>query len=426
MLLRKYKNLLENKEDLALFDAIIVKMIFTFVLFKELILIKLNDYEKNIAQKIKDLKNASGSHSPSIFTLAEKIPELHIKIDSCFLSNPYATALFLRYLKEELIDSQKLRSVLEFYPSQNNIIAKTVADFIGINPKNVFIGNGALEIIQAVMHNFVGKKIIINIPTFSSYYEFAKKGTRVVYYQLSKENNYNLDTEHYLNFVKNENPDSVVLINPNNPDAGYIDYEKLRYILSELKHIKNIIIDESFIHFAYEDREYNLINIEQLFKEFSNTIIIKSMSKDFGVAGIRIGFAIMQEEKVRDLLKNGYLWNSCGLSEYFLRLYVRKTFFDEYEKVRKGYIQETQDFFRKLSEIKQFKVYPSMANFCLVELLDGSFSADFVAKMLIKYGIYMRTCNDKIGLKGEFVRIASRTLEENDMILKSLCDVFKE
>ncbi|EHC7257313.1 histidinol-phosphate aminotransferase family protein, partial [Campylobacter jejuni] len=120
-------------------------------------LIKLNDYEKNITQKIKDLKNASGSHSPSIFTMAEQIPELNIKIDSCFLSNPYATALFLRYLKEELIDGQKLRSVLEFYPSQNSIIAKTVADFIGIDPKNVFIGNGAIEIIQAVMHNFVGK-----------------------------------------------------------------------------------------------------------------------------------------------------------------------------------------------------------------------------------------------------------------------------
>ncbi len=206
----------------------------------------------------------------------------------------------------------------------------------------------------------------------------------------------------------------------------YINYEKLRYILSELKYVKNIIIDESFIHFAYENKDYNGINIEYLFKEFHNTIIIKSMSKDFGVAGIRIGYAIMSEDKIRGLLKNGYLWNSSGLSEYFLRLYVRKNFFDEYDKVRREYIQETQTFFRKLSGIKQFKVYPSMANFALVELLDGSSSTDFVAKMLIKYGIYMRTCNDKIGLEGEFIRIASRTLEENDMVLKSICDVFKE
>lgn len=410
-----------------MFDANYSKNYFLlYVFFKDLILIKLNDYEKNITQKIKDLKNASGSHSPSIFTIAEQIPELNIKIDSCFLSNPYATALFLRYLKEELIDGQKLRSVLEFYPSQNNIIAKTVADFIGVDPRNVFIGNGAIEIIQAVMHNFAGKKIIVNIPTFSSYYEFAKSETNVVYYQLPKKDNYNLNIEHYLNFVKNENPDSVVLINPNNPDGGYINYEKLRYILSELKYVKNIIIDESFIHFAYENKDYNQINIEHLFKEFHNTIIIKSMSKDFGVAGIRIGYAIMSEDKIRGLLKNGYLWNSSGLSEYFLRLYVRKNFFDEYDKVRREYIQETQTFFRKLSGIKQFKVYPSMANFALVELLDGSSSTDFVAKMLIKYGIYMRTCNDKIGLEGEFIRIASRTLEENDMVLKSICDVFKE
>lgn len=77
-----------------MFDAIIVRIILTFIFFKDLMLIKLNDYEKNITQKIKDLKNASGSHSPSIFTMAEQIPELNIKIDSCFFLIPMRQLFF--------------------------------------------------------------------------------------------------------------------------------------------------------------------------------------------------------------------------------------------------------------------------------------------------------------------------------------------
>ncbi len=387
-------------------------------------MIKLTDEEQKIASKIKQLKEAAGSHSPSIFTIVEQLPELNIEVDACFLSNPYATELFLKYLKEELVDTGKLRDVLEFYPSQNDIIADVISKSININKENIFVGNGAIEVIQSVMHNFVGKKIIVNIPTFSSYYEFAREDTEVVYYQLDKKDNYSLMTDKYLEFVKKENPDSVVIINPNNPNGGYLKYKELRYILNNLKEIENIIIDESFIHFAFEDEEYELISATELYKEFSNVIVIKSMSKDFGIAGIRAGYGVMDKYKVLKLLKNGYLWNSSGLSEYFFRLYKRDDFFEKYEQIRKKYIIEAQSFFEDLSKISQIKVYPSMANFALIELLDGSTSANFVSKMLIKYGVYTRTCSDKIGLNGEFIRIASRTKKENKIILKAIKEIF--
>ena len=148
------------------------------------------------------------------------------------------------------------------------------------------------------------------------------------------------------------------------------------------------------------------------------------MSKDFGVAGIRAGYAIMQKSKIDKLLKNGYLWNSNGLSEYFFRIYGTQDFRDKYEMVRKKYITQTQQFFSDLAKIQGLKVYPSKANFALLELVNGIKSSDFVIKMLLKYGIYTRTCNDKIGLNGEFVRLASRTKEENDMILNALNDLF--
>ena len=386
-------------------------------------MIQLNENERAIAAHLKQLKDQAGTHSPSIFTLAEKIPDLHIKIDACFLSNPYATDLFLDYLKRELIDTGKMRDILEFYPSQNAVIAEILASCLHISPENIFIGNGAIEIIQAVLHRYAGKKIIVNIPTFSSYYEFATSGTEVVYYQLSKDNDYALNIEHYCEFVHNQSPDTVVLINPNNPDGGYLSFETMKYLLDKFSSVPTVIVDESFIHFAFEDDNYSLRSVAELVQEYPNIVVVKSMSKDFGIAGVRAGYAVMKNDRVKELLQNGFLWNSSGLAEYFFRLYVREDFLSEYEKVRVRYIKETQIFFSQLKSMSGIKLYPSLANFGLVEICDGSSAADFVSKLLIAHGIYTRNCSDKIGLDGEFVRIASRKLEENTVILTAIRDL---
>lgn len=255
------------------------------------------DTEELLIQKFLKLKTDAGSHSPSIFTLKQKLPELPIKIDACFLSNPYATDLFLDYFTNEIINTGRIRELLEFYPSQNQVIAEIIANFLKINPASVFIGNGAIEIIQAVIHNFVKKKIVINIPTFSSYYEFAQEGVEVVYNKLEKSEQYRLNTKHYIDFIKKHQPDTIVIINPNNPDGGYIEHHEVKVILDQVKEVENVIIDESFIHFAYEDNSFNPINTSDLLKQYNNLIIIKSMSKDFGIAGIRAGYAIMAPEK---------------------------------------------------------------------------------------------------------------------------------
>ncbi len=379
-----------------------------------------------IRDKIKKLKSEAGSHSPSIFTYKQKIPELQIKVDACFLSNPYATELFLKYFKEEILDTNKIRDLLEFYPSQNNIIAELLADFLNINSENIFIGNGAIEVIQAVIHNFTKTKIAICIPTFSSYYEFVKPGTDICYYTLQKSENYELNIDNYLTFVENEKPDTVVLINPNNPNGAYINRENVGALLSKLKHVNTVILDESFIHFAYEDDSYKMVSMAQLINDYPNLVVLKSMSKDFGIAGIRAGYGIMSKERVATLLANGYLWNSNGFSEYFFRLYTRADFAYHYNEVRVKYIMETMDFIEKLKSIKNIKIYPSKANFILVELLGDINSDVFVADMLINYGIYLRTCSDKIGLEGEYIRLASRNKSENDYIISCFETTFNK
>ena len=381
--------------------------------------------KQQIADKIKELKVVSGTHSPSIETVLKQLPQVKIEVDACFLSNPYATDLFLEHLNKDLIETKLLRRTLEFYPPQNHDVADSIATVTGIPAKNIFAGNGAIEAIQAVLHNFLAKKIVVIIPTFSSYYEFVGESVEVIFYKLKKSEDYKLDVEDYIDFVKKEKPDTIVLINPNNPNGGYILQSDLNRIITELNFVSNLIIDESFIHFAHESEAMEEVSCGNLIAANPNLIIVKSMSKDFGIAGLRAGYAIMNEDRVAKLLKNGYLWNVSGLADYFFKLYANDYFRKEYDVVRKKYIVETAIFLNDLQSIKGIKTYPSKANFALVEFLNETTSFDFTISLLADNGIYVRDCSDKIGLDGQFVRVASRTLEENKLITAAFRGKFK-
>ena len=381
--------------------------------------------KQQIADKIKELKVVSGTHSPSIETVLKQLPQVKIEVDACFLSNPYATDLFLEHLNKDLIETKLLRRTLEFYPPQNHDVADSISTVTGISSKNIFAGNGAIEAIQAILHNFLAKKIVVIIPTFSSYYEFVGENVEVVFYELQKSEDYKLNIDDYIKFVQKEKPDTIVLINPNNPNGGYILQSDVNRIITELNFVSNLIIDESFIHFAHESEAMEEVSCGSLIAANPNLIIVKSMSKDFGIAGLRAGYAIMNEDRVAKLLKNGYLWNVSGLADYFFKLYANDYFRKEYDVVRKKYIVETAIFLNDLQSIKGIKTYPSKANFALVEFLNETTSFDFTISLLADNGIYVRDCSDKIGLDGQFVRVASRTLEENKLITAAFRGKFK-
>jgi histidinol-phosphate/aromatic aminotransferase/cobyric acid decarboxylase-like protein len=388
-------------------------------------MIELNSNEKQILADFNFLKSKSGSHSPSIISLMESDNGANrVKVDACFLSNPYATELFIEFFENELVSTKKLHHIIEAYPPQNREIAYYLSKSIQVPEENIFIGNGAIEIIQAIIHNFVKGKIVVNIPTFSSYYEYVKDKDSVVFYQLKKENNYCLDVENYISFIKETKPDTIVLINPNNPNGDYLSQDKIRHLLTELSFVNNIILDESFIHFAYENLDLSMIDSYKLIKEFPNLSIVKSMAKDFGIAGIRAGYGILAEDKINHLLSTGYLWNVSGLTDYFFKLYSREDFQKRYDVVRKKYIMNTLMFLNELNRIPGIKVFPSRANFALVELIDGTSSREMMIKLLYSHGVYVRECSDKIGLDGQFLRIASRSFEENILILDSFRAIY--
>ena len=123
------------------------------------------------------------------------------------------------------------------------------------------------------------------------------------------------------------------------------------------------------------------------------------------------------------LLDHGYLWNSSGIAEYFFSLFTRPAFLSEYREVLDTYRGYIDGFTSMTSGVNFVRAYPTSANFQLMRVPEGV-SADLVTTLLlVRHGIYVRACGDKIGLDGEFIRVAIRTEPENKLVFAALKDV---
>lgn len=386
--------------------------------------ISVSPKEREVLVQLEELSARSGTHSPSLSTMQLAIPNIKVKIDACYLSNPLATDLFWSYFNADTsADPQLFRAMLEAYPSQNSAIAERLAAPLGIDPAKLFIANGATEAIQAVIHNY-SSHIHINIPTFSPYYEFAGPEKQITKFRLEPEQNFALDPEKYVASVLQCRADTAVLISPNNPDGSLIPDGDLDWILSRLTSLRTVVVDESFIHFA--DRPNNpdtLPTLSDITDKYQNVTVIKSMSKDFGIAGIRAGYAVMQPERVTQLLTNGYLWNTSGMAEYFFSLFERPEFLLDYQQELASYNRFITRFTSESSKIGSVTTFDTDANFQLMQMPEHVAADVVTTLLLLRHGVYVRNCSDKIGLDGEFIRVAIRTDAENVDILKAINNV---
>jgi histidinol-phosphate/aromatic aminotransferase/cobyric acid decarboxylase-like protein len=260
-----------------------------------------------------------------------------------------------------------------------------------------------------------GRKVLLPIPTFSTYYEAIPDCKDIIPYQLNPHNDYAVDVEDFINVVRNRQPDCVVLVNPNNPTGQLLDKKSIIRIHHELTTEQLLIVDESFIDFSSQDD-----SIEEYSLDYSNIIIIRSLSKDFGIAGLRVGYAVMSEERVKKHLQRGFLWNSNGIAYFFTELLADEKFRKKYQKARDDYNSARDAFYQELVSIG-IDVTASQANFFMIKVADPE---SYFAKLLYTHGIYTRILNDKWGLDGGYLRIASKDRKENRMMINAIKKIF--
>ena len=305
------------------------------------------------------------------------------------------------------------------YPMAQDALAELVGDIITQPAERIIVGNGAAEIIK-ILSGHLAKKIIVPVPSFNEYVNAAPEG-HVVEFPLEFPS-FQLDIDKFAAEAIKVGADMAVVVTPNNPTSILVPKSDLIRLAQKLnEHNCMLIIDESFLDFA-ENKEQ--ISLEQNIAEYPNMAILKSMSKAYGICGLRIGYMLTANLEFADVVRNEiHIWNINGFAEEFLRILpkYKQEFEDSCEKVK----ADRDIFYKKLCDIKGMTVFKPDANYIFCRLPDDALSGPEITKHLfIKHNIYIKDSAEKTQPDAtRYIRIASRTNEENNKLIEALKNV---
>lgn len=264
--------------------------------------------------------------------------------------------------------------------------------------------------------NFISGKVGIVRPTFE---EYPNRYADTISFTPSNEN-FSYDVDDLINYFGDKDISVLILINPDNPSGNYIPKEKILQLI-EWTRAKNIflIVDESFVDFA--DENATLIE-QEIFDANKNLCVIKSISKSFGVAGLRLGVLVSGNENlIAALKKDVAIWNINSFAEFYLQIYEK--YKADYLESLKNLREERRRFQAELGKISGVRVIPSQANFIMAEILNGT-AKDVAKNLLAKNNIFVKDLSEKLSGKN-YLRIAVRSTEDNDKLLAALTAEFE-
>lgn len=335
-------------------------------------------------------------------------------IDFCYLVNPY-------FPPQKLINEIKanFEALLTQYPSGMSVNSLLAAKNFGVKQNNIVVGNGAAELIKSFL-SFVNGKVGLIRPTFEEYSNRFDKSKQIVYIPDNKDFSYN--ASDIIDYFNNKDIECLIIINPDNPSGNYIPTEDIYRIFdwANDKGIK-LVLDESFADFAEE--EDNTLIRQDIFEKYSNVYIVKSISKSYGVPGLRLGVLASGNEKlIGDIKKDVSIWNINSFAEFYMQ--IEEKYKSSYKEALSVFKTERSRFVKELSKINGFRVIPSQANYLMVELT-GKFTArELTKRMLIKYNLLIKDLSSKIQ-RGQYIRLAVRNTEDNDKLICTLKELYE-
>lgn len=362
----------------------------------------------------------------SLFAKEDKLSKFQVRyggywrypklLDYCYLVNPY-------FPPKKMIDELKMnfQELLTQYPSGlkvNNLLA---SKYFNIDERYVVVGNGAAELIKGLLNILEGPLGVIR-PTFEEYPNRYLEDNLVVF---NVENNeYRYSSSNIIEYFDDKEIKNLILINPDNPSGNYIPKIDLLNLLEwgEKKNIK-LIVDESFVDFAIEENSSLLT--DDILNKFSNLIVVKSISKSYGVPGLRLGIIATSDISIINKLKKEVsIWNINSFAEYYMQIY------NKYEKLYKESLDKIKisrkNFIRGLKEIKELTVFDSEANYVMVKILEKYTSKDLAEILLNKYDILIKDLKGKKGINNNYIRLAIRDEKDNNYCLRAMKEIFKE
>ena len=325
--------------------------------------------------------------------------------------NPHIISDLGKYVLEGL---EKSRS----YPDINYTnLRNNISDYIKVDSELIIPGNGATEIIYLLMKSIKRRLAILN-PTFSEYGRGAKlNNLEIIDFHLKEENNFSIDLDE---IQKNMDKfDSLFICNPNNPNGKVKDLNELLDLMIE--NDKLLIVDETFMEFVYEEEKYSLI---KYINKYENLFILKAVTKFFGMPGLRLGYGVTSNKK---LIENIYKYKEPWTVNSFADTLSNYIFNDkDYINNSKAYyLKERKYMLNALRKIKRLKAYDTDTNFILIKLEDKK-AEELKLQLFKESNILIRDASNFVNLDESYIRIAIKSHNENQLILKELNRIMGE
>ena len=339
-------------------------------------------------------------------------------LDFCYLVNPY-------FPRKRMIDEMKanFEPLLRDYPSGMGVNSLLAGKYFGIRQKYVVVGNGAAELIKSLMESHEGKLGVI-YPTFEEYPNRHNPESLVIFQPHNYDFSYT--AEDLMEFFENKSIRSLLIVNPDNPSGNFIPYSDILRLAEWAEHNGiRLIIDESFVDFSDGGFDNTLLKNETL-EDYPTLCVMKSISKSYGVPGLRLGvLASADEGLISRMKKDVAIWNINSFAEFYMQIYGK--YEKDYARACDKFREERDIFFRELSKIHSLRTIPSQANYFLCELNDHISAHKLALKLVTEYDILIKDCTSKKGFPPgkQYIRIAIRNRQDNQMLFKALKNILE-
>ncbi len=323
-------------------------------------------------------------------------------IDFCFIRNMYFPS------KSVMVELKNhMPNLLQNYGSIQANLNQKLSYVLQYSSENLIALNGASQIYPILKNIWRDKKGLIPNPTFGEYYKIF---------------NYFETYDDTVGFKKEEiqtkidGCEVIVLVNPNNPTGSIIETNIIWKLINTHPN-KRFIIDESFIEFSNEKSIIDLLEAEPK----NNVIVIRSMSKSYGLPGVRIGFAYTTNKELAKIISDEIpIWNMNSMAEFFLEIILKnkRSLFQSFEQTK----NDRDIFIKKLKTIPYLKnVFVSHSNFILFEISKENDRIANLDKILLnKHNIYIKNVSSKFDNNNYYFRVAVRLPRENELLINAL------
>lgn len=333
-------------------------------------------------------------------------------LDFCYLVNPY-------FPPQKLIDEMQsqFKTLLTHYPSGMKVNTLLASKCYGVSEEYIIPGNGAAELISALMEHMEGTVGFIR-PTFEEYPNRFDPSRQVTFVPQNDEYRYTADD--LIAFFGAHPVDTLLLINPDNPSGNYIPKEDVLRLAAWCgERGMRLVVDESFVDFCEDFATASLLD-DSILEQHSNLVVMKSISKSFGVPGLRLGVLASADKVLISQMKQRVsIWNLNSFAEFYMQIYTK--YERDYQKACARFVAERADFEQKLHSIPFLRVMPSQANYFLCEVLPPFTAREVVIQVLKNFNILTRDCSGKPGLRdGQYMRIAVRDHSDNTRLIDAL------